>query len=372
MNYPIGIQTFSKLIEGNFAYVDKTSYVATLVRTEGYYFLSRPRRFGKSLLLSTIEAYFEGRRDLFKGLALEKDEDLDWSPSPVLHFDLNAENYSIEGALESILIREMSRYEAVYGVDPRDRTLSQRFRSLIENAWQKTGKKVVILVDEYDKPLLDLAENPELFDKNQRTLKAFFGNLKSMDRYIRFAMLTGVARFGKVSVFSDLNNLHDISMSREFAGICGWTEKELISTFSPGIDQLARSRNEGNAATIEALRDFYDGYLFAMEGERLYNPFSVMLALRDREIEPYWFETGTPTFMAKRIKEKGLPMARLNGIVRSRESLVAVEPEEQDIVPLLFKTGYLTIASYQPLFGRVTLRFPNHEAEITYANIIHS
>ena len=365
--YPIGIQTFSKIIEGNFNYVDKTRFVGELVKTEGYYFLSRPRRFGKSLLLSTLHAYFEGRRDLFKGLALEK-ADVDWEASPVLHFDFNSEDFTRYDGLESRLSQTLNVLENQYHLDNPDNPSSAvRFERLIRHIYEQTQNKVIILIDEYDKPLLGLEEDSELFIKNQAILKAFFGNLKSMDRYIRFAFITGVARFSKVSIFSDLNNLYDISMTEEFADICGWTEQELTDNFRAGIEALAKDREESVEETVEALREYYDGYMFSPRGSRLYNPFSVLHALRNREIEPYWFETGTPTFLARKIKERGVAMPALNGITRQRESLITVGINSSDAVPLMFQTGYLTIDSYDSRLRRMKLRFPNKEVEIGFA-----
>ncbi|MDE5806995.1 MAG: ATP-binding protein [Muribaculaceae bacterium] len=363
--YPIGIQTFSSIIEEGFTYVDKTGFIPALLKGR-YYFLSRPRRFGKSLLLSTLHAYFEGRRDLFKGLALEN-ADVDWEPSPVLHFDFNSEDFTQMEGLNHLLDSYLSYHEKIYGGGEKDASIPQRFRDLIRSAYEKTQRKVVILIDEYDKPLLGIEENGEVFEKNQSLLKGFFGNLKSMDRYIRFAFITGVARFNKVSIFSDLNNLYDISMTEEYADICGWTEKELVDNFRPGILRLAEAGEMSEEETLKALRGFYDGYLFAPKGSRLYNPFSVLLALQNREIAPYWFETGTPTFLARRIRERGVAMPSLNGIYRKRESLVAVGMNSADAVPLMFQTGYLTIESYDPRMRRMQLRFPNREVEIGFA-----
>lgn len=364
--YPIGIQTFPKLIEGGYTYVDKTAFVEMLVRHEGYYFLSRPRRFGKSLLLSTLEAYFEGRKELFRGLALES-ADVDWTPSPVLHFDFNAENFSVGDGLELLIDSSLRKYEKIYGRDEYDKSVSQRFSHLIQSVCEQTGRRVAILIDEYDKPLLGLEDHPEIFEANQKMLKAFFGNLKSMDRYIRFAFLTGVARFSKVSIFSDLNNLNDISMSERYSDICGWTEEELLSNFRPGIRSLAARRGEEPEDTVRSLRDYYDGYLFAPGGNRLYNPFSVLLAMSHEEIEPYWFATGTPTFLARRVSVSGVPVQNLNGVSRSRESLMSVGLASADAVPLMFQTGYLTIESYDRRTGRMRLRFPNREVEIGFA-----
>ena len=362
LRYPIGIQTFSKIIENGYVYVDKTHYIKPLLSQGQFIFMSRPRRFGKSLLLSTLEAYFEGRRDLFKGLAADS-MDLDWTPSPVLHFDFNAENFSLENGLPTLLNGYLRDYEAIYGVNEGDDTVSSRFKSLIRNAYQKTGRQVVILIDEYDKPLLDIEENKELFEKNQRILKSFFGNLKSRDKYIRFAFITGVARFNKVSIFSDLNNLDDISIADEYADICGWTEEELVHTFRPGIETLAAKRKETFDDTLRALREYYDGYLFADEGSRLYNPFSILKALKDKRIDPYWFATGTPTFLARRIKNLRIFPPAINGQTCTRMELIAVGLNDRNPIPLMFQTGYLTIGSFIEETNRYELRFPNREVE---------
>ena len=362
LQYPVGMASFPELIEEGYVYVDKTAYIKPLLRNGKFKFLSRPRRFGKSLLLSTLEAYFEGHRYLFKGLAADA-LDLDWTPSPVLHFDFNAENFSLEKGLELLLDGFLWRYEEKYGCTQKEQSISQRFKNVIEAAYQKTGRQVVILIDEYDKPLLDIEDYPEIFDKNQRTLKSFFGNLKSMDRYIRFAFITGVARFSKVSIFSDLNNLDDISMDRAYADICGWCEDELLSYFRLGIEELAEEREENLEETLTALRDYYDGYLFSLKGSRLYNPYSVLKALKKKEIDPYWFDSATPTFLARRIKNRGLFPPDLNGQMCTRDELIAVGLHDRNPIPLMFQTGYLTIAKYDQDSQLYELRFPNREVE---------
>lgn len=363
--YPIGMQTFSNLIEGDYTYVDKTAFIKPLVEHGSFIFLSRPRRFGKSLLVSTLKAFFEGRRDLFKGLAIDS-MDMDWTPSPVFHLDFTSENYSLPDGLERRLNRLLEQIEEKYGREYHDLSIAERFNRLIEAAYRKTGQRVVILVDEYDKPLLDIEEFPEIFEKNQRILKSLYGNLKGMDQYIRFAFITGVARFSKVSIFSDLNNLRDISLTDRFANICGWTEEELCSYFHPGIETLALKSKESFNTTLNELRYFYDGYLFAPEGSRLYNPFSVLCALADEAIRPYWFATGTPTFLVKRIKRMGIYPPDINGQQCTIEDLSAVGLHDSDPIPLMFQTGYLTIASYDPEMELYDLRFPNREVEIGF------
>ena len=365
IRYPIGMQTFSDIIDEGYAYVDKTGYIKLLLRQGKFIFLSRPRRFGKSLLLSTLKSYFEGRRELFKGLAADS-MDLDWTPSPVFRFDFNAEDFSLENGLESLLKGYLMDYEDIYGRRDEDDTLSRRFKNLIRTACQKTRRKVVILIDEYDKPLLEIEDNKEMFEKNQRTLKSFFGNLKSMDEYIRFVFITGVARFSKVSIFSDLNNLDDISMADEYADICGWSEQELIENFRPGIQTLAEKRGEDFHDTLRALREYYDGYLFSEEGSRLYNPFSILKALKNKRIDPFWFDSGTPTFLAKRVKDRGMFPPDINGQMCTREQLIAVGLNDRNPIPLMFQTGYLTIATYHKDMHLYELRFPNREVEIGF------
>ncbi|MDE6409110.1 MAG: ATP-binding protein, partial [Muribaculaceae bacterium] len=368
--YPIGIQTFSSIIEEGYTYVDKTAFIKPLIERGKYYFLSRPRRFGKSLLLSTLHSYFDGRRDLFKGLAIDK-EDVDWTPSPVLHFDFNSGVFDQEEGLTTLINHQLTAYEDKYGGQATSKArenIPTRFNDLIEAAYNETGRKVVILVDEYDKPLLGIEENKELFEKNQALLKGFFGNLKSMDRYIRFAFLTGVARFNKVSIFSDLNNLNDISLTEEYADICGWTENELIDNFSPGIEKLAEKKKKRIEETIKELRGYYDGYRFTYEGSRLYNPFSVLNALFHLRIRPYWFATGTPTFLVKRIKDNRMLLSSLNKQWCRESELLEVGFNSPNPVPLLFQTGYLTIRDYDDETGRYELGFPNYEVEHGFNN----
>lgn len=343
-------------------YVDKTQYIKPLLQQGQYIFMSRPRRFGKSLLLSTLKSYFEGERDLFRGLAADS-MDLDWTPSPVFRFDFNAEDFTAENGLEHLLDGYLRDYEHIYGKFPEDTTISQRFKSVIKAAYRQTGREVVILVDEYDKPLLEVEDYPEMFEKNQRTLKSFFGNLKSMDDYIRFAFITGVARFNKVSIFSDLNNLKDISIDDTYADICGWSEKELVKYFSPGIEEFAKKRKEDFETTLLALRNYYDGYLFTPAGSRLYNPFSVLNALDIKELYCFWFSTGTPTFLAKRIKSQGIFPSNIDGSLRSSKDLMAVGLNSGDPIPLMFQTGYLTIGEYRKDVELYELRFPNKEVE---------
>ena len=364
LKYPIGIQTFSKIRRGGYTYVDKTHYIEKLLSGGNYVFLSRPRRFGKSLLLSTLHSYFEGDRELFKGLTLDK-ADISWNPIPVLHFDFNSENYLDERGLEYILDFHLRNYENIYGRDPEDTTISHRFSSLIRHAYEQTGEEVAILIDEYDKPLLAIEDDESLFVKNQGILKSFFGNLKTMDRYIRFAMITGVARFSKVSIFSDLNNLTDISLSPKYADICGWTMQEVVDTFKDGIEDLSTALGYTYDETLSKLKKMYDGYMFAEGGQRLYNPFSLLNALYHGQMGYYWYQTGTPTFLAKRIRKAGISLPSLNNCLAYASQLTDVELHDKNPIPLLFQTGYLTIKDVDS--DLYTLEFPNKEVEIGFA-----
>lgn len=369
LRYPIGVQTFSKIIEDGYSYVDKTRYIASLLKQGPFIFLSRPRRFGKSLFVSTLKAFFEGQRKLFKGMDIDK-ADVDWTPSPVLHFDFNTGAYLEEDGLRKRIDSSLARYEASYGIETSDSSVSGlplRFENLIRTVHDKTGRKIVILVDEYDKPLLDLAEDHPLFEKNQKMLKSFYSNFKSMDEYIRFAFITGVARFGKVSIFSDLNNLDDISFEETYAEICGLTEDELTDTFRAGIETLSNKRGEDYCTTLNMLKEYYDGYLFFPGRNRLYNPFSVLRTLKSKELDPFWFETGTPSFLVRQIKRNNIVPEDLDGRMCSKRDLMLVRVGSKDPIPLMFQTGYLTIDHYDADLDAYTLRFPNREVEISFA-----
>ena len=282
MKYPIGIQTFEKLRKEGFVYVDKTALVHKMVHEGNYYFLSRPRRFGKSLLISTLKAYFEGKRELFHGLAIEQLEQ-EWRVHPVLHLDLNIEKYASSESLENILESNLSLWEKLYGAEASERSLSLRFAGIIRRAYEKTGERVVVLVDEYDKPLLQAIGNNALQDEYRATLKSVYGVLKTMDGCIKFALLTGVTKFSKVSVFSDLNNLKDISMSTHYNDICGITEAELHAVFDEEVDRLAAANGQSREEAYDTLRQRYDGYHFCPDSAGMYNPFSVLWTLSEQQ-----------------------------------------------------------------------------------------
>ena len=299
--YPIGIQNFEKIRKDGYLYVDKTALIYQMVKTGCYYFLSRPRRFGKSLLISTLEAYFQGKKELFKGLAMEQLEQ-DWLEYPILHLDLNISQYQSVQDLEDILNRNLIAWEALYGSDPSERSLALRFAGVINRACLKTGRRVVILVDEYDKPLLQAIGNEQLQEEYRSILKPFYGVLKTMDGSIQFALLTGVTKFGKVSVFSDLNNLDDLSMRRPYVSLCGISEEELRHYFDTDIHALASSLDLSYEDTCSLLKDRYDGYHFMENSPGMYNPFSLLNAFKYRQLSDYWFETGTPSYLVELLK----------------------------------------------------------------------
>ncbi len=367
---PIGAQSFEVLRSNQCVYVDKTRYVYQLISQSRVYFLSRPRRFGKSLLLSTLDAYFSGKQELFKGLYLEQAE-LEfaarekreaWQQYPVLYLDLNAERYAQPHDLENALNTHLVRWEQRYGKEASEATFSSRFMGVIRRAYEQTERQVVVLIDEYDKPLLDTLDKSELNGTYRDILRAFFSVIKSSDRYLRFAFLTGVTRFSKVSVFSGLNNLRDISLLSDFAGICGITEQELEANFAPEIETLGNELGETRDATLAILKKRYDGYLFARKGENVYNPFSLLNVFASRELSDYWYATGTPTFLVEYLKAAHYNIPDLEGNVRLDESdLEANRTDSRNPLPILFQAGYLTIKEYQAMFNVYRLGFPNDE-----------
>ena len=368
---PIGIQSFKDLREKSFLYVDKTEYLFQLVNSSKVYFLSRPRRFGKSLFLSTLAAYFLGQKELFTGLYLEKAEEdqavqenrAAWEAYPVMYLDFNIGNYNCIEALTETLNIFLSRLEEIYGKKDIEETPAKRFEGLLARAYQKTGKQVVILVDEYDKPLLQtMGVNEELNEHYRNMLKAFYSVIKTCDEYIRFAFLTGVTKFSKISIFSDLNNLRDISMEKQYAGICGITQEELEATFQPEIQVLADEQELDYQQALANLKRWYDGYLFHPAGEGMYNPYSVLSALVKKEIRSYWFSTGTPTFLVNFLKEAHYYIPDLDGGVELNEAgLETYRAVAENALPILFQSGYLTIKEYINDVRLYRLGFPNDE-----------
>ena len=369
MKYPIGIQNFEKIRREGFVYVDKTALIYKLVNEGNYYFLSRPRRFGKSLLISTLEAYLSGKKELFKGLAIEELEK-DWTEYLIFHLDLNVGEYKTEESLYEKLDAFLTPLERQYGTLPSLHEAGQRFEYVIGQAYKKTGKRVVILVDEYDKPLLATIAHSELQDSFRTTLKAFYGVLKSMDGCIKFALLTGVTKFGKVSVFSDLNNLIDLSMNRRYQSICGITKEEITEYFDESVRELAEGYGMSYDAALARLKEDYDGYHFVNNGVDVYNPFSLLNTFANCEFGRYWFETGTPSYLVEVMKQDNYPLPDLTREQVTGDFLNSIDSMSTNPIPLIYQSGYLTIKSYDPEFGFYTLGFPNKEVEEGFADYL--
>ncbi|MDE7347938.1 MAG: ATP-binding protein [Muribaculaceae bacterium] len=361
VKYPIGQQDFKILRERGLLYIDKTEYVRKIVDDGGqYFFLARPRRFGKSLFLSTLRYFFEGQRELFKGLYIDS-ADWDWEPYPVLRLDLNTDRYAEQGKLDGVLDNLFRDWEKKYEVDVIDKDYSQRFKTIIKAAHEKTGRQVVILVDEYDKPLVGNLDKDENFEHYRAKLASIYSNFKSSAEHIRLVFLTGVSRFSKLSVFSDLNNLNDISFDDEFADICGITEKELLSSFQKGINTLAAKRCEDYGDACNSLKLNYDGYRFTPAGSDIYNPWSVLNCLHKGRIGAYWNATGAATVIAKALYGADVDVEKILNAKWKLNRLSGLDLRNADPTALLYQTGYLTISSYDTKTDTVRLKVPNNE-----------
>ena len=366
MKYPIGIQDFEDLQRNGYAYVDKTNFVYKLADEGKYYFLSRPRRFGKSLFLSTLEAYFQGKKELFKGLAIY-DLETEWKKYPIFHIDLNTANFREKDSLYTVLNDYLTSWEDKYGARESEATLALRFKGVIARAAEKEGCGVVILIDEYDKPILQTLRDPELQAEHRAQLKAFYSVLKTQDRYIKFAFLTGVTKFGKVSVFSDLNNLTDISMDHRYISICGMTEKELLTNFKEGISELAEANGDSETETIAKISMRYAGYHFEENSEEIYNPFSVLNTLANSRYDDYWFKADTHPFLIDILKKHDYCITELNMIQVKANMMNNLDTNP---IPVIYQGGYLTIKSYDERFKNYQLGFPNKEVEEGILNIL--
>lgn len=371
---PTGEQRFDIIRKRGLVYVDKTMYIPVLLRKAGFYFLSRPRRFGKSLFLSTLKAYFGGEKESFKGLYLEQWEEEQaaqegreaWQQYPVLYMDFNSEKYTTLADLNSILHVQLTRWEAHYGKNESETTFSSRFEGIIQRAYEKTGRQVIVLVDEYDKPLLLTLEEgfEELNNEYRRILKGFFSVLKSGDPYLRFVFVTGVSRFSKISLFSDLNNLNDISSDEDFSAICGITEEELKANFQPEIEALRKKNMLTYKAALARLKQYYDGYLFVEDGAHVYNPFSLLNALAKRGFRDYWFQSGTPTFLVHYLKIANYYLPDLEDNVEiDLSSLNNFAADVHSPIPILYQAGYLTLKSYDRELDLYQLGYPNDEVK---------
>ena len=370
MKYPIGIQTFSEIITQGYVYVDKTEHVYNLAHNGKYYFLSRPRRFGKSLLVSIFDAYFSGKKDLFRGLAIEQLEQ-DWESYPVIRLDLSGQNFSTKENFHECMSYLFDIQETIYGMDNKGEVESVRFSKLMQAAHSQTGKPVVILIDEYDKPILDNIDNPELMDYCRTNLQSLYGVMKSNDAIIRFGFLTGVSKIGHLSVFSGLNNLMDISLFEQYNDICGISETELHRYFDDEIQALADKLKVTKTECYTLLKEKYDGYRFCEdETEGIYNPFSLLNALYSKKMNDFWFATGTPSALVKVIKKTSFD---LTSLTRQRiDSTLLANPDAvfRNPVPLLFQSGYLTIKYYNTDGDFYELAFPNIEVKKGFFNYL--
>ncbi|MDE6009796.1 MAG: ATP-binding protein, partial [Muribaculaceae bacterium] len=360
VKYPVGIQTFRKIREDNNLYVDKTGYIPDLINDSKYIFLNRPRRFGKSLFMSTLEAYFKGERELFEGLEISRTEK-EWLSYPVFRFDLSPGYFNDVTRLKDRLNGCLREIERRYALSAEDGNEAERFMNLIRQAVEITGRKVVILIDEYDKPLLDCLHDETLHEQIKGELRGFYSVLKASDEYIRFAMLTGVTKFGKVSVFSGLNNLKDISMLPKYNGICGISESEFRRDFVKSVEEFSAVSVISKDEVWKEFKRWYDGYHFARTGENIYNPFSVLNAFDSEEIKSYWFASGSPSYLINLIKRYGFILSDLEGEWRRESSLSDISEVSRDFVPLLYQSGYLTIKGYDGLSRQYKLGFPNRE-----------
>ena len=367
---PLGIQSFEVLRTDGYMYVDKTVMIHKLVSTSIPYFFSRPRRFGKSLLLSTFKAYFEGRNDLFEGLAISELE-TQWEKYPVLYLDLNAERYDSVESLEAILSVNLDRWEDIYGKNERETTLSRRFEGVIRRACEKTGKRVVVLIDEYDKPMLTAISDEQLSKEYRSILKAFYGVLKSSGQYLRFLFITGVTKFAQVSVFSDLNHLVDISLKQDYVSLCGITKNELLQFFTPELKILAEKQEMTFDEAVYKMSQQYDGYHFVPHTDGIFNPFSVLNALNFSDFDNYWFQTGTPTYLVSLLKESDFDLRKLmDGIEVQSSDFAEYRADVSNPIPMIYQSGYLTISDYDKKFKMYTLKFPNEEVRYGFLNFL--
>ena len=358
--YPIGIQNFEQLRNRNCVYVDKTELVYRLANTDSVYFLSRPRRFGKSLLVSTLEAYFQGKKDLFKGLAMERLEK-DWNVYPVFHIDFSLTKYTTLFDLQEQLNLFLLRCEKVYGAEKEEKTPAARLQGMIRRAYEQTGLPVVVLIDEYDAPLLDSNFNIPLQQELRNELRKFFSPLKGLGQYLRFLFITGISKFSQMSIFSELNNLKNISMRDDFSAICGITERELLDELRPDIERMALANGETYEAACAHLKRQYDGYHFSKHCEDIYNPFSLFNAFDAKEYKNFWFSTGTPTFLIDILQQSDFDIRQLDGVSATAEQFDAPTNVITDPLPVLYQSGYLTIKEYDRDFQIYTLAYPNKE-----------
>ena len=362
--YPIGIQTFSKIREGNYLYVDKTEYIYQMTHSaSSYVFLSRPRRFGKSLLTSTLHSYFSGRKDLFQGLAMERLEK-EWIEYPVLHFDMSMAKHVDKERLERLLDFMLSDYERTFGLDTTADDANLRLTRLIKCAYEKTGKKVVVLIDEYDAPLLDVVHEKENLGILRNIMRNFYSPLKACDPYLKYVFLTGITKFSQLSIFSELNNIKNISMDEPYAAICGITEDEMLTQMQEDMGMLATKLNISSEEVLLKLKENYDGYHFTYPSPDIYNPFSLLNAFADGKFGSYWFGSGTPTYLIKMLEKFGVEPSEIGNNHAEVSAFDAPTETMTDIIPLLYQSGYITIKDYDESIDLYTLDIPNKEVRL--------
>lgn len=362
--YPLGIQTFEKIRKGDMLYLDKTAYIYRMTHgASPYVFLSRPRRFGKSLLVSTLKSYFEGKKELFEGLAIEKLEK-EWTAYPVLHFSLAGGKFMDKEQLESHLSFLLSEKEKLFGIESQSSLYNTRLINLIQTAYQQTGKQVVLLIDEYDAPLLDVVHEEENLTQLRQVMRNFYSPIKDADPYLRFVFITGITKFSQVSIFSELNNINNISMQPEYAGLCGITKDEVENQLQVDIASLAERLGKTYDETLEAITTNYDGYHFTWPSPDVFNPFSLLAAFTNGNLDPYWFSTGTPTYLLEMMRKFNVLPSDLGKIEARKFEFDAPTENMTSLTPLLYQSGYLTIKDYDADFEVYTLDLPNREIRI--------
>ena len=367
--YPIGIQNFEDLRNNDCVYIDKTALIYHLTHTNKIYFLSRPRRFGKSLLVSTLETYFSGKKELFEGLAMEQLEK-EWTVYPVLHIDFSRTKYTTIEDLQEQLNLYLSEWERTYGKNEEETSYAARLTGLLQRIYQQTGKQAVVLIDEYDAPLLDSNSDSALQGQLRTEMRKFFSPLKAQGQYLRFLFLTGISKFSQMSIFSELNNLQNISMSDDYSAICGITEQELLSQMQPDIERIAQANNETYEEACRHLKRQYDGYHFSKICEDIYNPFSLFNAFSQRDYKSFWFSTGTPTFLIEMLQRMDFSLTLLEKMEVKDEDFDKATEVITDPIPVLYQSGYLTIKGYDKRFGNYLLKFPNDEVRYGFMDFL--
>lgn len=364
--FPIGVQTFDKIREEDYLYVDKTGYVHEIANKYQYVFLSRPRRFGKSLLSSTFHCYFEGKKELFEGLKAGEQKK-EWTRHPVFHFDMSSAKHMDEEQLLGELDKKLYLYEQVYGRGEKDMNVNQRLEGLVTRSFEQTGERAVIIIDEYDAPLLDVMNNKPMLEPLRQIMRNFYSPIKSLDPYLRFVFITGINKFAQLSIFSELNNLQNISMMPEYSAICGISQSEMEAVFREQIGALAEEQEVNYEEALAGLKDNYDGYHFSYRSEDIYNPFSLIKALNERRFGSYWFDSATPTYLYERLRRNPIDETELDSMPLVPQSDFDVSPEISDnSLPMLYQTGYLTIKSYDARMRLYTLGYPNKEVKIGF------